>query len=134
IEIKNSTEFYNQDSILDVFLSKVVIEDSIIRDLTITETCIKIAASELNIMGTNMTNISNPDSYDFLLVSYDSSLTIKNTQFKSSNSIFFRARNAIVIVDGIEFDNITSHTSLFRVDDSHGVSIGNITATSSTTQ
>ena len=123
LTVQNSSSITQQKSLLNLFLSTTNIIDSAIYEIDAIEIAIRVASSTLNFTNTNVSKISNPDSYDLMLITLDSTLIMNNIIFEDSTSNLFNARNTRIQINDLIIQNVASYSNLIRILSSNDVLI-----------
>ena len=133
MNIQNMCSISNQDSLLNQFLSNVTISNSVISSIEMIEPSFIVTSSLLNISQTSISMISNPNSYDLIFITLDSSLIINNLVFEDSMSDLLNALNTDIQIDTLMLRNISSSSNLLKISTSQSVNISNYQAQNATT-
>ena len=131
--IQNMCSISDQSSLLNQFLSNVTISNSMITNIEMIESSLIVTSSLLNISQTTISMISNPDSYDLMFVTLDSSLIIDNLVYEDSVSNLLNSLNTDIQIDTLMLNNISSSSDLVKISTSQMVSIANYQAQNVTT-
>jgi predicted outer membrane repeat protein len=132
LKVTNSTHIYTQHSLINAFISTVVIENSLISSMELDEHgSIKIISSSLVFSGMTLENITTTTSYAVIDVSADSTLNISDSVYRNSNSLLFNMISSKGSIDGLTMTNITQADSLFLIYSCTDIEIKNFTAVSS---
>ena len=123
----------NQDSLLNQFLSNVTISNSVISSIEMIEPSFIVTSSLLNISQTSISMISNPNSYDLIFITLDSSLIINNLVFEDSMSDLLNALNTDIQINTLMLRSISRSSNLLKVSTSQSVNISNYQAQNATT-
>jgi hypothetical protein len=127
LTVTNSSLIHTQDSLVNTFLSTLVVEDSSITAISITNYSFEIVSSTFVFSRMSLSNITTTHG-EFILVSLDSNFTIQDIKYESSNSILFNVRSSKLAAKNIEYLNVTGMRYLFEIYDSNQAEITNITA------
>ena len=93
MNVQNMCSISEQNSVLNQFLSNVTISNSIVSNIEMIESSFITTSSLLNISQTTISMILNPESYDLMFMTLDSSLIIDNLAFEDSLSNLFNSLN-----------------------------------------
>ncbi|CAI2362983.1 unnamed protein product [Moneuplotes crassus] len=116
LEIRESTQIYNQQKFINAFTSTVRIIDSSISQIVLERSNIDIIFSELILSNVTMSNIINPLETEFILVTSESKLHVTNTTFKSSHSSLFSIQSSgVELISDLKFVNVSNVNSLIKV-------------------
>ena len=115
----------DQSSLLNQFLSNVTISNSIISNIQMIESLFIVTSSLLNFSQSAISMISNPDSYDMMFITLDSSLIINHLVFEDSLSNLFNSLNTDIQIDTLMLRNISSSSNLLKISTSQSVNITN---------
>ena len=115
----------DQNSLLNQFLSNVTISRSVISNIQLIESSFIVTSSLLNISETTISAISNPNSYDLMFITIDSSLVIDNLLFEDSISNLFNSFNTDIRINTLMLRNIRSSLNLLKISTSQFVNITN---------
>ena len=115
VSIQDSSSITQQNSLFNLFLSTLSMSDCYISNIDVLEPTIRVTSSSLNITSTNISEISNPDSYDFMFLTLDSTLTMNSLIFENSTSNLFNARNTRIQIIDLIIRNVVSYSNLLRV-------------------
>ena len=132
IQISGSTQIYSESVLINAFISNVTISDSVISNISVVDSWVKISNANLILQNVSISSISNPNSIDFIIALLDSSISISFSEFKNSNSNLFNSRNSKVTLNGLVFKNITSANNLYTISDWNNIVISNTTLVNST--
>ena len=133
MNIQNMCSISNQDSLLNQFLSNVTISNSVISSIEMIEPSFIVTSSLLNISQTSISMITNPNSFDLMFITLDSSLIISNLVFEDSISDLLNALNTDIQIDTLMLRNISSNSNLLKISTSQSVNISNYQAQNVTT-
>ena len=122
-----------QNTLLNQFLSNVTISNSVISNIDMIEPSFIATSSLLNISQTTISMITNPNSYDLMFITLDSSLVIDNLMFEDSMSDLLNALNTDIQIDTLMLRNISSSSNLLKISTSQSVNISNYQAENATT-
>ena len=125
--IKDSSYIYEQSTLFNVFMSTLMIENTEISNITISEISVKAVASQLTFTNVKIRNVISSLLADFIFLSLDSKFTITETVFEQSGVRMFNIFSSKLIAQNITMRNINSSTTLFTVYDSNQVNIENLT-------
>jgi predicted outer membrane repeat protein len=134
IKFINSTHVYDQDTLINAFVSSVVFQDSTISDLNLTYNSIAIVSSTLEFSNMIVVKISNPDKHGFIDISSDSYVTMQNVMYTDSDSVLFNLRFSEASIFNITMKNITQAQHLFELYEASNVEITSFTAVNSSTE
>ena len=112
-----------QNSVFNQFLSNVTISNSIVSNIEMIESSFITTSSLLNISQTTISMISNPESYDLMFMTLDSSLIIDNLVFEDSLSNLFNSLNTDIQIDTLMLRNISCSMNLLKISNSQYVNI-----------
>jgi hypothetical protein len=129
LEISNESLIHSQDVLINAFLSSIAIKDSEISNITLTGHSISIVASSLEFSNITVSRITTNGNNDFILVSFESSLLIRNIAYSSSNSVLFNLLSSKMSASNLSFTDITNSRYLFETYDWTKSDISNISAT-----
>ena len=133
VNIQNMCSITDQNSVVNQFLSNVTISNSVISNIEMIESSFIVTSSLLNISQTTISMVSNPDSYDLMFITLDSSLVIYNLVFEDSSSNLFNTLNTNIQIDILKIRNINSSANLLKISTSQSVNITNYQAQDATT-
>ena len=133
LSIQNSSSITIQNSLFNLFLSTVNIIDSTISEIETIETAVRVTSSTLNITNTNISMISNPARFDFMLITLDSTLIMNSLIFENSTSNLFNARNTMILINGIRISNVSSFSDFIKISSSSHINITQYETISATT-
>ena len=133
MNIQNMCSISDQNTLLNQFLSNATISNSVISSIEMIEPSFIITSSLLNISQTSISMITNPNSYDLMFITLDSSLIINNLVFEDSMSNLFNSINTNIQIDTLMLRNISSNSNLFKISTSQFVNISNYQAQNATT-
>ena len=94
-----------------------MISDSEIYNVEVLQPSIKISSSNLTISGTQIYNVTNPSSSDFIFVLLDSVVVIQDTSFTASSSVFLNSLTSEISVEGLVFSDVQSGKYLLKISD-----------------
>ena len=115
LEIVNNTEIYNQNGVLNAFMSSLKINRSVIRDLYISNTPIRLTSSTLDLQDILVTNIYDNSENELLLINDESHITTRNLTYEHSTARLFRAFSSSIHVNSIIARNISNFDDLMVV-------------------
>lgn len=95
----------------------MIISDSEIYNVEVLQPSIKISSSNLTISGTQIYNVTNPSSSDFIFVLLDSVVVIQDTSFTASSSVFLNSLTSEISVEGLVFSDVQSGKYLLKISD-----------------
>ena len=138
LDVQNMCSITDQNSLFNQFLSNVMISNSMISNILLIESSFLVTSSFLNISHTTISMISNPDSYDLMFITLDSSFIIDNLVFEDSLSNLFNSLNTDIHIDTLMLRNISSSLNLLKISTSQFVNISDYqsenTSTSASTE
>jgi hypothetical protein len=113
----------------------VVITDSEISDLLLTGDSITIISSSLDFSDVTVSKINSTGDYDFMLVSFESSLNIQNIHYSNSNTILFNLRSSKMTASNLTFANVHNKRYLFEIYGAiqakiHNINVSNVSTSS----
>ena len=123
LEIKNSSYIYEQTTLFNVFMSTLVIENTEISNITISEISVKAVASVLTFTNIKIMNVTSSVLTDFIFLSLDSNFTIINTVYEQSGVKMLNVYSSTLVAQNLTMNYIDSPTTLFTVYDSNHVNI-----------
>ena len=126
IKIQNSSHIHSQGALIDAFISTVTFNNSIVSDLALKDSNMKIVGSTLELKDMTITNISNPDNVDFIVTSLGSTLLFTNVLYTHSNSVLFNLVSSKMEASNLTFEHINGAYHLFKTFSSDSISIENI--------
>ena len=133
MNVQNMCSISEQNTLLNQFLSNVTISNSVISNIDMIEPSFIATSSLLNISQTTISMITNPNSYDLMFITLDSSLVIDNLMFEDSMSDLLNALNTDIQIDTLMLRNISSNSNLLKISTSQSVNISNYQAENATT-
>jgi hypothetical protein len=131
VKFINSTHVYEQDSLVDSFISSVVFESSIISSLNLTRNSIRIISSIFEFSKMDVSKINNPLKNQFIDISSESQVKMSNVEYKDSNSILLSLKSSKASVSNMTIDNVKEANHLVELYDAFNVTISNFTSTNS---
>ena len=93
LNIQNSSNITQQNSILNLFFSNVTITDSSITDINMIESSMTITSSVLSLFKITVSDVNSSDDHYLIFVTLDSVISTNNLNFSDSES------NLLNIVD-----------------------------------
>ena len=133
LNIQNSSSVIQQNSLLSSFLSTIQLSDSMISDIDVVETAIRVTSSTLNMSNMTMSRITNPNNVDLMFITLDSILTVNNLMFDDSQSNLMNVRSTNVQINDITIESVNSFTDLIRISSSDNVHISQFVSINTTT-
>lgn len=132
VKITNSTQVYSQSSLINAFISTVIIEDSKISSMQMDDqSIIEIISSSLSFSGMTLENITTSEGYAIIDVSSTSTLNISDANYRNSNAQLFNMKASTGLVIGLAMTNITQAENLFLIYSCTNTEIKNFTAVAS---
>ena len=123
LSIQSSSRITQQNSLFNLFLSTLSMADCFISHIDVLEPAIRVTSSNLNMTSTSISRISDPDSYDFIFLTLDSTLTMNSLIFEDSTSNLFNARNTRIQINDLIIQNVASYSNLIRILSSNDIVI-----------
>ena len=80
-----------------------------------------------------MSRISDPDDFDIMFISLDSTLTINTLVFDDSQSNLMNVRSTNIHINDINIQNVSSFSDLIRISSSQHVYISQFVSINTTT-
>lgn len=114
--IRNGTKFYSGGSIVDSFISTLVLADLVVYSSSIVEYGIKVTSSTATISKCSFYNLTSPDATDLIQVSFDSNVNMSSVRFYDSHLSFMHSLSSTVAVIGLSLSNLTSTTTILSFD------------------
>ena len=127
--IQNRSKIFQQDSIIEAFLSEVEITNSTISDINVTGVSIEILSSQLSLTNVEAFNILNQNQSNFILIFLESKLIMNNFTYSNSSSILFNSQKSSVEASFLLLNNITGATNLFTLSDNFNVTMNQVITT-----
>ncbi|CAI2378749.1 unnamed protein product [Moneuplotes crassus] len=127
IEILNQTQIYNQNGVLNLYMSACTIEDSLIRDINFTITPIKATSSTLECYDLNLNNIQDGTDREILLINDESKFIASNVTYNNSNAKFIKALAGEASLTNFVARNVSNFSTLFQFYSLDAVSLSNVT-------
>ena len=121
--IKDSSYIYEQTTLFNVFMSTLVIENTEISNITISEISVKAVTSQLTFTNVKIRNVTSSLLTDFIFLSLDSTFTVINTVFEQSGVRMFNVYSSKLVSQNLTMNDINSPTTLFTVYDSNYVNV-----------
>ena len=126
LKLQQHTIIYNQNTIINMFLSDVELIDSVVEDVDINTTSFRITSSTCAFKNLVFNNISQNGDSELLLVNLDSSIIIDFLNFTDSNSSLLISRNSIITINRLYAENIKSDKSIIQISESEYTKIDDI--------
>ena len=123
LTIKDSSHIYEQTTLFNVFMSTLIIEDTEISNITISEISVKAVASQLTFTNIKIRNVASSLLADFIFLSLDSNFTIINTVYEQSGVRMFNMYSSKLVAHNLTMIDINSPTTFFTVYDSNHVNV-----------
>ena len=123
LEIKNSSYIAQQTTLFNVFMSTLVIENTEISNITISEISMKAVSSVLTFKNIKIMKVTSSVLTDFIFVSLDSNFTVINAVYDQSSVRMFSVYSSRLNAQNLTLSGIVSPTTLFTIYESNYVSI-----------
>ena len=126
LEIKNSSYIYEQTTLFNVFMSTLVIENTEISNITISEISVKAVSSVLTFTNIKIMKVTSSVLTDFIFASLDSNFTVINAVYDQSSVRMFSVYSSRLNAQNLTLNGIVSPTTLFTIYESNYVSIADL--------
>ena len=110
---------YKQDQLIDAYSSTVVLDSTIIENVTFTESVIKTSLSVLNGSEITVRNIENPSNSTstFISCSTESTINIDGLNYTSSQASMMLLNNVTGIINKVDMISVQGVPSMIQIDD-----------------
>lgn len=127
LSIQNNTEIYLQNYIFDTFQSTLIIENSKIYSVSVSESSLKITSTVLEVKSSLFYNISEVNMVPFIFVAFESKLNVEAVEYYDSNCTLFICSFSSAEIDNLKVHNITtkSATPLLYFDKELNITLTN---------
>ena len=113
--IRNSTQIYNDRSVVSAFISTFTLIDSMLYNLSILSYAFKFTSSNATISNSKFSGISTIDNTSLFQTSFQSSVEFNNLEFNDSKLSFLSLLSSTLNFQLISIKNISSDTSLISI-------------------
>ena len=133
LSIINGTIVKNQNTLISSIISEIIIEDSLLTNITVTKgSNLSLVSSTLSMTNVTITGVENLKGFDFIQSIENWTINIALVEFTNSNSNFLNAISTQVQLKNATFSTISSSRPILSVDQSSdnildGVTINNWT-------
>ena len=117
LEIKNFTNIHDQQASVEVFTSSLTIRDSKLSNIEIDRANIKAISSIFSMINVNISSINNPLNINFIFIDLESTFTVENISFESSNSSLFTVLSSSVDFRQINFNTLKNAPQFILIQD-----------------
>ena len=128
LTIQNSTHIHNQNSIVNIFLSDLVVTDSIFEHISTTSSNFRITSSTFILQNTMFRNVSSNIEAELLLINLDSTTTIGSCNYTESNSDFVSNRNSNITITNLLAEKVDTKSNLIEISNSDYVDVNGVQA------
>ena len=110
---------YKQDQLIDAYSSTVVLDSTIIENVTFTESVIKTSLSVLNGSEITVRNIENPSNSTstFISCSTESTINIDGLNYTSSQASMMLLNNVTGAINKVDIMSVQGVPSMIQIDD-----------------
>ena len=110
---------YKQDQLIDAYSSTVVLDSTIIENVTFTESVIKTSLSVLNGSEITVRNIENPSNSTstFISCSTESTINIDGLNYTSSQASMMLLNNVTGAINKVDIMSVQGVLSMIQIDD-----------------
>ena len=110
---------YKQDQLIDAYSSTVVLDSTVIENVTFTESVIKTSLSVLNGSEITVRNIENPSNSTstFISCSTESTINIDGLNYTSSQASMMLLNNVTGIINKVDIISVQGVPSMIQIDD-----------------
>ena len=126
IQIRNSSQFYNGEGIVDSFISNVNITSSQFYNIKIADYCFKITTSNSSVSDLNFYNLTLSDASSLFQASFDSVVNFSNVSLINSQVSFATVLSAEMYASKVSISNVTSQSAILNMNGATGVVLQNL--------
>ena len=110
---------YKQDQLIDAYSSTVVLDSTVIENVTFTESVIKTSLSVLNGSEITVRNIENPSNSTstFISCSTESTINIDGLNYTSSQASMMLLNNVTGAINKVDIMSVQGVPSMIQIDD-----------------
>ena len=110
---------YKQDQLIDAYSSTVVLDSTVIENVTFTESVIKTSLSVLNGSEITVRNIENPSNSTstFISCSTESTINIDGLNYTSSQASMMLLNNVTGAINKVDIMSVQGAPSMIQIDD-----------------
>ena len=110
---------YKQDQLIDAYSSTVVLDSTVIENVTFTESVIKTSLSVLNGSEIIVRNIENPSNSTstFISCSTESTINIDGLNYTSSQASMMLLNNVTGAINKVDIISVQGVSSIMQIDD-----------------
>ena len=110
---------YKQDQLIDAYSSTVVLDSTVIENVTFTESVIKTSLSVLNGSEITVRNIENPSNSTstFISCSTESTINIDGLNYTSSQASMMLLNNVTGAINKVDIMSVQGVLSMIQIDD-----------------
>ena len=126
IQIRNSSQFYNGEGIVDSFISNVNITSSQFYNIKIADYCFKITTSNSSVSDSNFYNLTLSDESSLFQASFDSVVNFSNISLINSQVSFATVLSAEMYASKVSISNVTSQGAILNLNGATNVALHNL--------
>ena len=115
LRLKSNTHIYNQNTIMNLYLSEVEILDCVVENIDLTTENIKITSSIFTLKNSVLHNISDNVEANMMFANLGSNVLIESSNFTDSSSNLLISRNSKVKIENLFARNIEYESSIIQV-------------------
>ena len=110
---------YKQDQLIDAYSSTVVLDSTVIENVTFTESVIKTSLSVLNGSEITVRNIENPSNSTstFISCSTESTINIDGLNYTSSQASMMLLNNVTGAINKVDIISVQGAPSIMQIND-----------------
>ena len=110
---------YKQDQLIDAYSSTVVLDSTVIENVTFTESVIKTSLSVLNGSEITVRNIENPSNSTstFISCSTESTINIDGLNYTTSQASMMLLNNVTGAINKVDIMSVQGVPSMIQIDD-----------------
>ena len=110
---------YKQDQLIDAYSSTVVLDSTVIENVTFTESVIKTSLSVLNGSEITVRNIENPSNSTstFISCSTESTINIDGLNYTLSQASMMLLNNVTGAINKVDIISVQGVPSIMQIDD-----------------
>ena len=110
---------YKQDQLIDAYSSTVVLDSTVIENVTFTESVIKTSLSVLNGSEITVRNIENPSNSTstFISCSTESTINIDGLSYTLSQASMMLLNNVTGAINKVDIMSVQGAPSMIQIDD-----------------
>ena len=127
LKFTNRTQIYDQNEILNLFMTSCTFENSVIRNINFATTPIKVTASTMELHDMLITDIQDGSDREIFLVNDESQFIVDNVTYQNSNTKFLRALAGQADMNSFTARNITNFANLLQIYSLEKASFNNFT-------